>query len=181
MAHWRLGEKDEARKALARADGHFQSWCHERPDGRGTAWVTWWHDGPRLVALRREAHALIDGHVPDDTAALAAVRADMGNLIDDRDSPTWAYDLALRLEPGNAGYRGALAVRLIELGRPAEAEPLLAAMVEGKTDAPRNGSIGARCSPTRICRTAPRPTSRVRSSGCPKTSNSGDRGPRPAR
>ena len=26
----------------------------------------------------------------------------MGDLIDDRDSPTWAYDLALRLEPGNA-------------------------------------------------------------------------------
>ena len=105
--------------------------------GRGTAWVDWWFDGPRLVALRREAHELIDGRVPDDTAALAKVRAEMGSLIDDRDSPTWAYDLALRLEPGNAAYRGALAARLIELGRPAEAEPLLAAMVEGKTDAPR--------------------------------------------
>jgi len=41
----------------------------------------------------------------------------MGNLIDDRDSPTWAYDLALRLEPGNAEFRNALAARLIELGR----------------------------------------------------------------
>ena len=61
----------------------------------------------------------------------------MGRLIDDRDSPTWAYDLALRLEPGDAGYKAALAGRLIELGRPAEAEPLLAAMVEGKADAPR--------------------------------------------
>ena len=66
MAHWRLGEKDEARKALARADGQFESWCRERSGGRGTAWVDWWFDGPRLVALRREAHELIDGHAPDD-------------------------------------------------------------------------------------------------------------------
>ncbi len=83
MAYWRLGEKDKARESLARADGHFQAWCHERRDGRATAWVSWWHDGPRFVALRREAHELIDGHASDDTAALAAVRAEMGSLIDD--------------------------------------------------------------------------------------------------
>ena len=117
MAYWRLGEKDKARESLARADGHFQAWCHERRDGRGTAWASWWHDGPRFVALRREAHELIDGRVSDDTAAVAAVRAEMGGLIDDRDSPTWAYDLVLRLEPGNAAYHRALAARLIELGR----------------------------------------------------------------
>ena len=136
MARWRLGEKDEARKSLALADGAFESWCRDRSDGRG-AIVSWWFDGPRLVALRREAHALINGRAPDDAAALAKVRADMSRLFDDRDSPTWAYDLALRLEPGGAGYKAALAARLIELGRPAEAEPLLDAMVEGKADEPR--------------------------------------------
>ncbi len=137
MAHWRLGEKEEARRALGRADGLFESWCRERSDGRGTAWVAWWYDGPQLVALRREAHALIDGHVPDDKPALAKVRAKMGSLIDDRDSPTWAYELALRLEPANAGHGGALAARLIELGRPAAAEPVLAAMVAGTADTPQ--------------------------------------------
>ncbi len=107
MAHWRLGEKDEAKKALARTDGKFENWCRERSSGRGTGWINWWFDGPQLVALRREAHELIDGRPPDDTAALAKVRAEMGNLIDERDSPTWAYDLALRLEPENADYRRA--------------------------------------------------------------------------
>jgi tetratricopeptide (TPR) repeat protein len=137
MAHWRLGEKDEARKSLAGADGTFETWCRERSDGRGTVWANWWYDGPQLVALRREAHELIDGKAPDDKGALTQVRSAMGTLIDDCDSPTWAYDLALRLEPGNAGYRDSLAARLIELGRLAEAEPLLAAIVEGKTDQPR--------------------------------------------
>jgi tetratricopeptide (TPR) repeat protein len=97
----------------------------------------WWCDGFPLAVLRREAHELIDGRAPDDRAALAKVRAAMGNLIDERDSPTWAFDLALQLEPGNAQYREAFAARLIDLGRSAEAEPLLAAMVEGKTDQPR--------------------------------------------
>ena len=129
--------KGRRRKALALADDRFESWCRERASGRGTAWVNWWFDGFQLVALRREAHELIDGHAPDDRAALAKVRAAMGNLIDDRDSPTWAYDLALRLEPGNVRYRNALAARLIELGRLAEAEPQLAAMVEGKTREPQ--------------------------------------------
>jgi len=137
MARWRLGDKDEARKALARTDGKFVTWCRERSGGRGSAWLNWWFDGPQLVALRREAHALIDGKAPDDRAALAKVRAEMGNLIDDRDSPTWAYDLALRLEPGNVEYRKALAARLIELGRLADAEPLLSAIVEGKTKEPQ--------------------------------------------
>ncbi len=58
MARWRLGEKDEARKALDRTDAYFASWCRERSGGRGTAWINWWCDGPQLVALRREAHAL---------------------------------------------------------------------------------------------------------------------------
>jgi len=137
MAHWRLGEKDQARKSLARTDGNFETWCRERSGGRGTAWLNWWFDGPQLVALRREAHALIDGKAPDDQAALAKVRSEMGNLIDDRDSPTWAYELALRLEPGNAEFRNALAARLIELGRLAEVEPLLAAVVTGKTKEPQ--------------------------------------------
>jgi eukaryotic-like serine/threonine-protein kinase len=137
MAHWRLGEKEQARKALAGVDGSFEAWCRERAGGRGTAWLTWWSDGPQLVALRREAHALINGHAPDDTMALAHVRAEMGNLIDDRDSPTWAYDLVLQLEPGNAPYLQALALRLLELGRPAEADRALAASIAGKTDQPQ--------------------------------------------
>jgi len=137
MARWRLGDKDEARKALARTDGEFETWCRERSGGRGTAWLNWWFDGPQLVALRREAHELIDGKAPDDRAALAKVRTQMGNLIDDRDSPTWAYDLALRLEPGNVEFRNAMAARLIELGRLKEADPLLSAIVEGKTKEPQ--------------------------------------------
>ncbi len=137
LARWRLGEKDAAREQLALADEKFESWCRERTSGRGTAWLNWWFDGFMLVVLRREAHELIDGHAPDDRAALASVRAAMGKLIDDRDSPTWAYDLALRLEPGNVPFRNARAARLIELGRFAEAEPQLAAMVEGKAKEPR--------------------------------------------
>jgi tetratricopeptide (TPR) repeat protein len=132
LAHWRLGEKREAQNALALADAKFESWCRERSTGQGTAWVTWWLDGFPLVVLRREAHELINGHAPDDRTALAEVRAAMGSLIDDRDSSTWAYDLALKLDPGNVQYRNALAARLIELGRIADAEPQLAAMVEGK-------------------------------------------------
>jgi tetratricopeptide (TPR) repeat protein len=103
--------------------------------------VSWWFDSFALVSLRREAHELIDGRPPDDRAALAKVRAAMGNLIDDRDSPTWAFDLALQLEPGNAQFRKALAGRLVELGRISEAEPLLAAMVEGKPDQPRAWAV----------------------------------------
>jgi tetratricopeptide (TPR) repeat protein len=61
----------------------------------------------------------------------------MGNLIDERDSPTWAFDMALRLDPGNVPFQNALAARLIEIGRLAEAEPQLAAMIEGKTNEPR--------------------------------------------
>jgi tetratricopeptide (TPR) repeat protein len=137
LAQWRLGQKDAARKALALADGLFDSWCRERSSGRGSPWLSWWFDGFQLVALRREGHELINGRAPDDRAALAKIRSAMGNLIDDRDSPTWAYDLALRLEPANAQYRNALAVRLIELSRLSEAEPQLAAMVEGKTTQPR--------------------------------------------
>jgi tetratricopeptide (TPR) repeat protein len=123
MAHWRLGEKDEARKALALADRNVDAWCQERSSGRGTDWLNWWVDGPRLIALRREANTLIDGRVPDYSGTLAKVRAYMGNLIDDRESPTWAYDLALRLDPANAAYRDALAARLIELGQSATTRP----------------------------------------------------------
>ena len=72
------------------------AWCRERASGRGTTWVNWWFDGFPIIVLRREAHTLVNGHAPDDRAALAKVRASMGNLIDDRDSPTWAYDMALR-------------------------------------------------------------------------------------
>jgi serine/threonine protein kinase len=125
MAHWRLGEKNEARNLLARTDANFEAWCRERADGRGTAWLSWWFDGPRLATLRREAHLLISGRQPDDAAALKKVGSQMGNLIDDRDSPTWAYDLALRLEPESAIHRKALAARLSALGRLPEAEPLL--------------------------------------------------------
>jgi serine/threonine protein kinase/Flp pilus assembly protein TadD len=138
MAHWRLNEKDQARGLLARSDRGFEAWCREREGGRGTAWLNWWFDGPQMAALRREAHELIDGRAPDDTATLAKVQARMGNLIDDTESPTWAYDLALRLEPGNAGHQSALAARLLELGRLADAEPLLAAMGEDKKDPPQS-------------------------------------------
>ena len=61
----------------------------------------------------------------------------MGNLIDDRDSPTWAFDLAFKLDPGNAEYRAGLAARLLELGRSAEAERLLTEMLTGKTNQPQ--------------------------------------------
>ena len=61
----------------------------------------------------------------------------MGDLFDQRDSPTWAYEMALRLEPWNAQYNKALAARLIELGRLGEAEPHLALIVEAKRDQPR--------------------------------------------
>ena len=105
--------------------------------GRGTAWLAWWADCFPLVVFRREAHELINGRVPDDRAAFARVRSAMGDLIDDRDSPTWAYDLALKLEPGNNTFRSALAARLLTLGRLAEAEPHFAAMVEGKAKEPR--------------------------------------------
>ncbi len=134
MARWRLGEKNDARKSLAQVDADFEKWCSERSSGRMTPWITWWYDGLAIVALRREAHALIEGHAPDDSAALSKVRTAMGKLLDDRDSPTWAYDLALVLDPGNAEHRGGLAARLIELGRTAEAEAVLAAIVAGKTD-----------------------------------------------
>ena len=80
---------------------------------------------------------MIGGHAPDDQPALARVRAAMGDLLDQRDSPTWAYDLALRLEPWNVQYEKALAARLIELGRLPEAEPHLTAMVKDKPDQPR--------------------------------------------
>jgi serine/threonine protein kinase/Tfp pilus assembly protein PilF len=136
LAHWRLGQKDAAREALAAADAKFDTWCRERLSGRGSRWTTWWFDGFQLIALRREAHELMNGRPTDDVAALAKIRSAMGNLLDDRDSPTWAYDLALRLEPGNIQYRNALAARLTELGRIAEAEPQLAAMIEGKTTQP---------------------------------------------
>jgi eukaryotic-like serine/threonine-protein kinase len=137
LAQWRLGQKDAAREALALADAKFEAWCRDRASGRGSPWLNWWFDGFQLITLRREAQELINGRTPDDNAALARIRSAMGNLIDDRDSPTWAYDMALRLEPGNTQYRNALAARLIELGRLAEAEPQLAAMVEGKTNQPR--------------------------------------------
>jgi eukaryotic-like serine/threonine-protein kinase len=138
LAQWQLGQKDAAREALALADARFESWCRDRESGRGSTWVNWWLDGFQLVTLRREAHTLVNGHAADDRAALAGIRTAMGNLIDDRDSPTWAYDMALRLEPANMQFRNALTARLIELGRIAEAEPQLAAMVEGKTNQPQS-------------------------------------------
>ena len=137
MAHWRLGEKDAARKSLARVDARFETWCRGRSNTRDYANLNWWFDGPQLVALRREAHTLIDGKAPDDTAALAKVRAEQGDLIDHRDSPTWAYDMALRLDPTSAVYRYSLAARLIELGRVTEAEPLLLSSVEAGNKDPQ--------------------------------------------
>ena len=87
--------------------------------------------------LRREAHALVDGKPYDDTAELENVRSTLGKLFDDRDSPTWAFDLARRLEPASAPLRKAMAARLIELGRTAQAEPLVLAITEGKASDPQ--------------------------------------------
>ena len=56
----------------------------------------------------------------------------MGNLLDDRESPTWAFDMAFKLEPGSLSIREALAGRLLELGRVEEAEPHLAAIVKDR-------------------------------------------------
>ncbi len=134
MALWRLGEKDEARKTLAQVDADFEKWFRERSSGQMTSWASWWCDGPAIVVTRREAHALIEGREPDDKTAFATIRGAMGNLIEDRDSPTWAFDLALKLDPGNVEYSGGLAVRLLALGRSAEAERLFTAMLTGKTN-----------------------------------------------
>jgi tetratricopeptide (TPR) repeat protein len=141
MAHWRLGEQGEARKALARCDENFAEWWRARSSGRENSWVNWWLDGAQQPQLRREAHQLIDRTPPNDERALQEIRTTMGNLLDARDLPTWAYDLAWRLGPEDNGIRLAYAARLIELGRMAEAEKLLADMPEKKTDQP-NGLVG---------------------------------------
>src|SRR6202041_2687009 len=52
-------------------------------------------------------------------------------------SPTWAYDMALRLDPTSGVYRNLLAARLIELGRVTEAEPLLLSSVEAGNKDPQ--------------------------------------------
>jgi Tfp pilus assembly protein PilF len=137
LAHWKLGQKDEARKALAFSDDRFAAWCRDRASGRGTPWLNWWFEGPSLFQLRREAYELIEGRHSNDKAAVESVRIAMGDLIDDRDSPTWAFDMALRLEPTSAYFKLALAGRQLELGRVAEAEPQLRAMIDGKTLEPR--------------------------------------------
>ncbi|QEH31955.1 Serine/threonine-protein kinase pkn5 [Aquisphaera giovannonii] len=137
MAHWKLGEAGRARECLARADREFEAWCADRADGKGSAaWTSWWYDGPLRYALRREAHDLIDGRAPDDRAALDGVRAAMAGLLEDRDSPTWAFELAYRLDPESGAYRQGYASRLLVAGRSAGAEPFLAAMVHGKEGDP---------------------------------------------
>jgi tetratricopeptide (TPR) repeat protein len=137
MARWRLGNRDEARKALAFTDQAFQAWCGERARGRATGWLNWWIDGAQRMALRREAHELIDGKAPDDTAALEGVRAAFGNVFDNRESPTWAYEVAWLLSPDDAAVSEAYAARLVDLGRAGAAEPLLDAMMRDQADKPR--------------------------------------------
>ncbi len=78
MALWKLGKKDEARKSLEQVDGVFDRWCRERSSGRGTSWTTWSIDGPEHVALRREAHSLLEGKPADDTERLAQGRSRHG-------------------------------------------------------------------------------------------------------
>ena len=109
MALWQLGKKDEARKSLAQADAAFDGWCREAAGGRGTSWFTWWYDGLELLTLRREAHSLLEGKPTEDSPALAKLRTAMAGLLADRDSPTWAFDAALRLEPASSAHRIAMA------------------------------------------------------------------------
>ncbi len=86
------------------------------------------------LSVRREAHELIDGHALDDQRVLAKIRAGIDNLLDQRDSPTWAFDVVVRLDPQNVPLRTARFGRLLEIGREPEAEPFLATMVKNKAD-----------------------------------------------
>ena len=138
MALWKLGNKDEARKSLEQVDGVFDRWCRERSGGRGTSWTTWPLEGPELVTLRREAHSLLEGKPADDTERLAKVQSAMAGLLADRESPTWAFDAALRLDPTKSAHSIALANRLIELGRNAVAEPVIRAITDAKPDDPQS-------------------------------------------
>ncbi len=90
------------------------------------------------MTLRREAHSLVEGKPPDDTDRLAKVRSAMAGLLADRESPTWAFDAALRLEPTKSAHSIALANRLNELGRSAAAERVILAVTEARPDDPRN-------------------------------------------
>jgi eukaryotic-like serine/threonine-protein kinase len=137
MALWKLGKKDEARKSLEQVDGEFDRWCRERLSGRGTSWTTWSMDGPELVTLRREAHSLVEGKPTDDFDRLARVRSAMAGLLADRESPTWAFEAASRLEPTKSAHLIALANRLNEIGRSAAAERVILAATEAKPDDPR--------------------------------------------
>ena len=136
MALWQLGKKDEARPFLEQADAAFDGWCRERASGRGTPWITWWYDGLACLTLRREAHVLMEGKPTDDTNKLDKIRSAMAGLLTNRDSPTWAFDAALRLAPTSSAHKIAMATRLIDLGRSTEAEPMIASATEAQPDNP---------------------------------------------
>jgi tetratricopeptide (TPR) repeat protein len=137
MAHHRLGEHDQATAWLSKADALYEQLRQSILGGKTLSLgENWGATAAAFAALRHEAHELVEGKPFDFSADLREMESKIGHFLDDRASPTWAFDVAVTMNPNTAGYELARAERLLELGRLNEGELALAKAAELKPDDP---------------------------------------------
>jgi Flp pilus assembly protein TadD len=112
MARHRLGQPDEARRALRGAREALDRWtaaAFESP-GRFVPVQPWW-DWVELRVLYREAHRLVEGADPPEDARLHVVRGRAFAALGRADRADAEFARALRLAPDDPKIREACAAR----------------------------------------------------------------------
>ena len=74
MAHQRLGQNDQAREMLTRADETIDDWLNQMLDSSVGSTPVPWFDLLEYLCLHREAQVLITGNTPPDDARMQTLQ-----------------------------------------------------------------------------------------------------------
>ena len=134
MTHHRRGNPEESRQWLARATEWYDIETRKALAAPGCRLPADWRYFSQFQVLYAEAQALIEGGEPKDDRNGKALQARARETLKALDRATYDYDLALLLDPDQAGLYLARGRRLAELGRWDQAEADLAKAVSLKPD-----------------------------------------------